>query len=99
MVCPYLLVLLSLPEKATRVIIHYTILSKVLSCYMTQSINEVLSLTTPSPLDLFRPDWDGAETLTIYIKRDDFNPETVGKVSKAILFLFQAPHDCMKPAA
>jgi 1-aminocyclopropane-1-carboxylate deaminase len=29
------------------------------------------TLTQPSPLELFRPDWPGAEDVTIYVKRDD----------------------------
>ena len=29
------------------------------------------TLTQPSPLDLFTPDWPGAEDVTIYVKRDD----------------------------
>ncbi|MBD3586159.1 pyridoxal-phosphate dependent enzyme [Salinimonas sp. HHU 13199] len=38
---------------------------------MPQSITDLLSLTMPSPLHIFRPDWPGAEGLNIYIKRDD----------------------------
>jgi len=29
------------------------------------------TLTQPSPLELFTPDWPGAEDVTIYVKRDD----------------------------
>lgn len=61
---------------------------------MTQSINEVLSLTTPSPLDLFRPDWDGAETLTIYIKRDDLiHPVISGNKWRKLSSIFADTRD------
>jgi 1-aminocyclopropane-1-carboxylate deaminase len=34
-------------------------------------VTQYLNLALPSPIELFRPDWPGAENVSIHIKRDD----------------------------
>lgn len=37
----------------------------------TANLNQLLELQLPSPVQRFRPDWEGADNIEIWIKRDD----------------------------
>ncbi len=61
---------------------------------MSRPITELLSLTTPSPLQAFHPDWPGADKLNIFIKRDDLiHPVISGNKWRKLSNVFADAHN------